>query len=61
MKRLFMLRTRKRGLPITENNKTVYFESKVEAKKMRNDLRNKGFWPDCVVSFGPDHRLFTGE
>ena len=60
MKRLFMVRSRKRGPVITEGGKPLYFEAKVDAKLERNARRVQGH-PDAVVSFGPDHRNFTGE
>lgn len=61
MKQLFMLRTNKRGNSIKNDGVPYYFDNKAEAKKARDHYREKGMWPECVVSYGPDHRLFKGE
>ena len=50
MKKLFVLRTRKKG-PIIPD---LYFDNKMEAKKARNERGG-----DTVVSLGPDHKLYN--
>lgn len=62
MNRLFMLRVRKRG-PVLNNEqgKPYYFAVKSEAKVVRNSIKAKDDKSTVVVSYGPDHRLFKGE
>ena len=55
MKRLFMLRRGKGGSMLRDDDgQPFYFESKAEAKKIRDTLGN------AVVSIGPDHKLYKG-
>ena len=51
MKRLFMLRKKRRGAAITDDNgDPLYFSNKMEAKKVRDTMGG-----GTVVSLGPDH------
>ena len=51
MKRLFMLRKKRKGAAITDDKgEPLYFESKMEAKKVRDYIGGT-----TVVSLGPDH------
>jgi hypothetical protein len=55
--RLFMLRYGKRGVPVRNSNgQAIYFTTKEEAKRSRDEL-NTGLTPPIfVVSIGPDHK-----
>ena len=51
MKRLFMLRKKRKGAAITDDNgDPLYFSNKQDAKKVRDAMGG-----ETVVSLGPDH------
>lgn len=56
MKRLFVLKQYKSGPVVLDSttNQPLYFANKQEAKKIRDSLGG-----NTVVSYGPDHRLYT--
>lgn len=55
MKRLFCLKHASRILPGADG-KPLYFDSKLEAKEVRNELIRNGC--DARVTLGPDHRRY---
>jgi hypothetical protein len=55
--RLFALRRQKRGPLVTDQfGEVIYHDSKMNAKRHRDRLAR-----GAVVTFGPDHKLYTGE
>lgn len=53
MPRLFMLKDRRGGKPLTNQfGEVIFFDNKTEAKRQRDRIGN-----DTVVSYGPDHKL----
>lgn len=55
--RLFILRYGKRGEPVRDSNdEIIYFDSKEEAKRQRDELNHTASPPIFVVSLGPDHK-----
>lgn len=62
MKRLFMvvyIGTQKRH-QLEGAGISPYFEAKQEAKKLRDRLNDDVKQPIVCVSYGPDHRHYTG-
>jgi len=55
--RLFMLRYGKRGAPVRNSQGNIlYFKTKEEAKRSRDELNTGATPPIFVVSHGPDHQ-----
>lgn len=55
--RLFGLRRFRKGPQVTDQfGDPIYFNNKTEAKRLRDR-----FGGSCVVTLGPDHKLYEGE
>ena len=57
MRRLFGLRTARKGPLVTDQfGEPVYYDNKMDAKRHRDRMGGQ-----TVVSFGPDHKLYEGN